>query len=180
MDAREQRRRRALSKPIKLLARNGLVFTVCGTTRETYTVTFDNRASCTCRDGRRVYGDIDHQCKHVLFILYKALDLNGSHIPTQTHFSPDDLQVITSSHVRGARGDVIKSVSPRMVDDQECPICLNTLDASCESVLYCKFQCGQCVHEACYEQYSAFTHTQVCILCRAPWVPGVYILISDA
>jgi len=130
MDAREQRRRRALSKPIKLLARNGLVFTVCGTTRETYTVTFDNRASCICRDGRRVYGDIDHQCKHVLFILYKALDLNGSHIPTQTHFSPDDLQVITSSHVRGARGDVIKSVSPRMVDDQECPICLNTLDAS--------------------------------------------------
>jgi len=64
-----------------------------------------------------------------------------------------------------------KQVSQRPVGGY-CPICYESLkNCSSESLVYCKYSCGNSLHKSCFEKWSESRENKpiLCIYCRSIW-----------
>lgn len=53
-------------------------------------------------------------------------------------------------------------------DNNICPICLDDIDNG-EILDYCKYSCGNPIHNNCFIMYSKYKKPPICVFCRACW-----------
>ncbi|KAF5358130.1 hypothetical protein D9756_001165 [Leucocoprinus leucothites] len=166
-------------------------FKVLGSTANVYTVTIDHKPKCDCPDNR-----MGNHCKHIMFIFLKVLCVPiKSHIWYQKALLTSELESVFSSapeapnsvtnpRVREAflraTGQLAESSSaitnskkriPGEEDD--CPICYDTMFGVAEiGLAFCE-ECGNALHKECFVQYEKNARqtgkTITCVWCRSEW-----------
>jgi hypothetical protein len=68
--------------------------------------------------------------------------------------------------VSAARPERVE-VSRRPIAD-ECAICFEDLDGS-EELVYCRYGCGQNLHQDCLNKWANMKNDVTCVYCRSPW-----------
>lgn len=169
-------------------------FSVLGSTGNVYTVKICRQQTCDCPDGQR-----DSQCKHILFVMLKVLQVaRSSPLLYQDALLPSELEEIFASAPSGrtqveapkAALDAFKKMSgdvdadaagpdapaedepkPKAFAGEFCGICYDVL-AETDAVAWCKSSCGKSVHKDCFthwENAQRAIGTVTCVYCRAPW-----------
>ncbi|KAJ7106984.1 hypothetical protein C8R44DRAFT_805057 [Mycena epipterygia] len=170
-------------------------FQVLGSTGNIYTVTIEQKPSCNCPDAQK-----GNHCKHILFIFLKVLQVSqASGLWYQKALLTTELESIFNdaplapnalAHPRireayaRATGKAPSTSAPSTPEasgpkkrlpgeDDDCPICYDTMHGAAEAKLTFCQECGNAVHTECFAQWkqtSAKQRTKLtCIYCRAVW-----------
>lgn len=171
-----ERIHRALTQRLILLHENINEETICatydimGSQGRKYRVTIlpDNECTCTCMD----FSLRQRRCKHIYFALINALGFTTN----QVRFAISEQSL--SDHLR-ARVQRLSNIIPLISDEhkvsrkpingEDCPICLEPMDETTDSIIWCKNTCGNNVHETCLLRWSANNIQPSCPLCRCVW-----------
>ncbi|KAG9403606.1 hypothetical protein AC1031_006247 [Aphanomyces cochlioides] len=167
-------------------------FAVMGSTGNIYTVSIEQVPTCTCPDFLR--GNL---CKHILFVYLKCLRVNASSpLVFQKALLTSELRAIFESasrvdprvvanqqviaHYKAAmKGESLEqeevSVEQKSLEGTDCPICFEDL-ADGRPVVWCKAQCGNNIHNECFNQWKKSKLQSggqlTCVYCRSPWGDG--------
>ncbi|KAH9070539.1 hypothetical protein Ae201684P_002896 [Aphanomyces euteiches] len=167
-------------------------FAVLGSTGNIYTVSIEHVPTCTCPDFLR--GNL---CKHILFVYLKCLRVNASSpLVFQKALLTSELRVIFESasrvdprvvanhqviaHYKAAmNGESLEQeevrVEQKSLEGTDCPICFEDL-ADGRPVVWCKAQCGNNIHNECFDQWKKSKLQSggqlTCVYCRSPWGDG--------
>lgn len=138
---------RALKQRIYLLGRDGLQFTVHGSTGSRYKVSIGQLGSrCNCFDAKR-----GHFCKHQIFCHHRVLRLDLKDI----RFVYDDETL-----------ERLKEVNVVKQRFGECPVCFEDVEQDGEEPLWhCQVECGNSAHQDCIDMW--FKGHNTCPMCRA-------------
>ncbi|KAF5323878.1 hypothetical protein D9611_008410 [Ephemerocybe angulata] len=168
-------------------------FSVLGSTGNVYTVKIDKLPSCDCPDARK-----GNHCKHILFILTKVL-----HVPTTSELwyqkalltselesifanAPAAPNAVTNRRVQEAyaratgkvpataeAGSSKKDNRKIPGEDDDCPICYETMFGVKEDKLVFCEDCGNALHSGCFAQWRATSSNTgkelTCVWCRSKW-----------
>ncbi|KAF9012885.1 hypothetical protein BDZ89DRAFT_963413 [Hymenopellis radicata] len=169
------------------------VFSVLGSTGNIYKVTIDHLPRCDCPDFQK-----GNHCKHIIFIFTKVLQV-PSH---STHWyqkallteeleevfnnAPLAPNALANERVREAyaraTGKTPKAASTsqsqktRKVpgEDDDCPICYESMHKQPEAKLEWCEECGNALHKECFGQWRTTQRNAgkklTCVWCRADWV----------
>ena len=118
--------------------------------------------SCTCPDFRQRHAT----CKHIYFVLIKRLGLSED-------AQLDEVKVAVSTKLAigaelPADSKQRKKIEQREWKGSDCAICCEVLGDE-EPVVWCQQQCGNTVHQLCFEQWTK-VKGKVCVYCRAKWL----------
>lgn len=156
-------------------------YEVMGTTGNVYTVCIVNVPTCTCPD----YMTRNKRCKHIYFVLTRIMKVKVAQEDIE-EYSDDDLEDMFS-HIpqvtENLRVDAVKlakfkslkkndngEVDMRKIDEEHlCPICLGEVYGCNEKVIYCRYSCGNPLHEQCFQMYNSKQTECKCIFCQKPW-----------
>jgi len=160
-----------------------------------------HRPTCTCPDHART----TQNCKHILFVLLRVVKLDrtlaadlellisprfsgtqmkklSARIPVLHNGSSSDVQSMpsqASSSLLSAIHCVLAQRKQVSADD-ECAVCYEPMDTNNEEhdpIVWCKKQCGNNLHSACFDQWanSAISRNDpvTCPYCRAEWLDDV-------
>ncbi|KAF8663994.1 hypothetical protein AX16_000845 [Volvariella volvacea WC 439] len=173
-------------------------FKVLGSTGNVYTVVIDHVPRCDCPDAMK-----GNHCKHILFVFLKVLQVpQFSGLWYQKALLTSELESIFSSapiapnsvsnprlqdayaratgkgagkRKRGDEDEGGSSSKKRRVLTQEddCPICYETMGGSKESDLVWCESCKNAVHDVCWKQWQTSARSSgnpvTCVYCRAKW-----------
>uniref|UniRef100_A0A7N1A571 Mitogen-activated protein kinase kinase kinase 1 n=1 Tax=Kalanchoe fedtschenkoi TaxID=63787 RepID=A0A7N1A571_KALFE len=174
---------RAIRHRLRLLHRVGASFFVLGATGNVYTVTLCTAPSCTCPDRTK-------PCKHILFVLIKALGLppdapclrRRTLRPCQLSnllAAPTLAESLASASVQNRFHELFNQSRPTLpsgsglvrefVEGAMCPVCLEEMEAGEKAE-----RCGTCrnwIHEECLVRWrrSRGRRSANCVVCRAKW-----------
>jgi len=167
-------------------------FVVLGTTGNVYHVTISQVPSCDCGDNCN--GTSPHSCKHILFVLLKVYQLpvndprvyqralTNSELRNlfgQTFVVPSAMMAtstVTEKYLALTRKKKPIPVEQRLVDG-DCPICYEKMKPQSEALVYCKYSCGNSIHDICFNSWQKIESNGLkldklnCIYCRSPWDP---------
>ena len=167
----EKRIARANEHPLSLISRDKITkqkqrYTVLGTTGNQYKVKISCTPSCSCPDFQRR----EISCKHILFILMRAL-----HIPEDSELLRRDLtdEDLIDLFEAVKEHETIAKVRKVQLDrddqEEDCPICLTDMG---DNVVYCALVCGKAVHKTCFKIWAETQRRtgqqSSCPYCRAP------------
>ncbi len=162
-------------------------FKVMGASGSAYKIKINNeRISCKCPDHT-----VRHSlCKHLLFILIRALNQSDS-IIYDSYFTSSSFRTIPETLVGcnefirkrelGEFTSVFKPNNntdtniPKIIRkpylDDSCPICCEDFsETTNEDTLWCKTSCGKSVHTNCFAMWHSTKGESVtCVHCRAKW-----------
>ncbi|UNI23238.1 hypothetical protein JDV02_009071 [Purpureocillium takamizusanense] len=141
-------------------------FEMTGSTGNVYTVHIGRQPQCNCPHARK-----GNQCKHVLYILARALHA-PFHLVYQSALLSTELRTIFASEPNRNDASGSATSGKRKPVEGDCPICYCDLDAdSPESVVWCRAACGQNIHQTCFQMWAATkAHgTVTCPMCRSTW-----------
>ncbi|CAF1124930.1 unnamed protein product [Rotaria sordida] len=168
-------------------------YKVLGQTANVYTIIITHIPSCTCPDYAK-----GHLCKHIIFVLHRVLkvDRNSPLLYQQALltnelneiFAKADLQhndshILAEQSIREAyhakTGDpnVIlnsKKIQQKIItNDDECPICFESMINEKNNILFCSTSCGNNMHKKCFEQWRqaklSMNELVTCPFCRIEW-----------
>ena len=157
-------------------------YEVMGTTGNAYTVTINNKPSCTCPDNtiRR------RRCKHIYFVLTRIMrvkqdqedmvEYSNTELKDMISNIPDivdNLRVDTNklsrfkTQQKNGNGEVeMRDIN----EDDMCPICLGSLYECGEEIIYCKYSCGKSIHKLCFDMYNNKNeYNSKCLFCFREW-----------
>lgn len=191
----EQRRERGLTQRLFLLStektsENCIQFKVSGSTGNIYNICLfkdvTKKTTCTCPDYRNRLS----KCKHIFFILERVLAKSSNRWKEASRIlkSTRDIPICNDEDSR-ATAEMIQQalkcrklneqdksssepiyVSQKSVQDEDCGVCLEAMDAEKEPLVWCKTGCGKSMHEQCYHQLDKFTKgSSKCPYCRKPF-----------
>ena len=166
---------RALSQSMFLMHAEMLdletyLFHVEGTTGNEYVVTLSNdTVSCTCPD----FLERGYRCKHIYFLLYRALGFPSRvHPPRASIVNRAKQFFLQRSGASDSSGNQPRKeknadrVQTRPYIGQPCAVCLEDLTKE-STVFTCTTSCGNSIHSACFDHWR--TKNQTCVFCRAPF-----------
>ncbi|KAF9450267.1 hypothetical protein P691DRAFT_726392 [Macrolepiota fuliginosa MF-IS2] len=167
-------------------------FSVLGSTGNVYTVTIDHTPKCNCPDNLR-----GNHCKHIMFIFLKVLCVPiSSHIWYQKALLTSELESVfshapeapnsvTNPRVREAflraTGQLAESSTAAAAnskkripgEEDDCPICYDTMYGVVETTLVFCEECGNALHKECFMQYEKSARQSgraiTCVWCRSNW-----------
>ena len=164
-----------------------LSYEVLGTTDNVYNVTLCRTPSCTCPD----FIQNKNRCKHIYFILYRHLHVpDSSSLLFQSTYTVQEFKSILSRHQRingeskTSEIEDSKTLQKKptekptlqqkvILEDDDCAICCENLQASKETLIWCKNQCGNSLHLTCFQKWARVLQKQreivTCPLCRIKW-----------
>ncbi|TFK33867.1 hypothetical protein BDQ12DRAFT_690526 [Crucibulum laeve] len=173
-------------------------FKILGSTGNAYTVVIDHKPRCDCPDHLK-----GNHCKHILFVFLKVLQVpQRSGLWYQKALLTSELEEIFANappapnslahpHVRAAfaramgkekEGDAPAepeaSQGKRRIpgEDDDCPICYDSMYQVAEAKLTFCEECGNALHLECFQQWSktsaATGKALTCVWCRSPWSSG--------
>ncbi|KAF8707331.1 hypothetical protein AX14_013607 [Amanita brunnescens Koide BX004] len=167
-------------------------FSVLGSTGNVYTVVIDEVPRCNCPDALK-----GNHCKHILFVYLKVLRVPESsphwyqkallHSELEEIFAQAPLapNCVAQQHVREAlakamgqdTGSSSSSNKKRLpTEDDNCPICYETMYGVAENALNFCETCGNALHDECWKQWKASSvrngKSVTCVWCRAETVPA--------
>ncbi|XP_006457740.1 hypothetical protein AGABI2DRAFT_63594 [Agaricus bisporus var. bisporus H97] len=167
-------------------------FKVLGSTANVYTVTIDHKPKCSCPDNA-IRGN---HCKHIMFIFLKVLLVPiTSHIWYQKALLTSELETVFAqapeapnsvTHPRvldaylratgqKAEASTAASSSKKRIpgEEDDCPICYDTMYGVAEATLTFCEECGNALHKECFEQYQKSARQTgkeiTCVWCRSTW-----------
>lgn len=157
-------------------------FSVLGSTGNVYTVTIQDIPTCTCPD----YTMRHQRCKHIYFILLKVMLINVATVDKLVYSNAelsnmfDNMQKIAATlyipedkqkeyNILGAMNAAQNLLVPIKNEDDVCPICLDDIKNG-EPYDYCKYACGNPVHNQCFAMWTKNQKNSTCILCRSKWI----------
>uniref|UniRef100_A0A6C0AC08 SWIM-type domain-containing protein n=1 Tax=viral metagenome TaxID=1070528 RepID=A0A6C0AC08_9ZZZZ len=158
-------------------------FVVIGSTGNIYTVSIKSEPECSCPDN-----SINRfRCKHIYFCLLKLMKVDSEDVDEEFYTNleleymfvsqPKELinrasQNNIDKYINFKKGIIHTEVKKRFHYDDLCGICLDQLYEH-ESLDYCKYKCGKCVHAKCMEimiKHNKNNHKTVkCIYCNQEW-----------
>lgn len=167
-------------------------FDLCGTTGNVYTVTISSKPICSCPDNVVR----NNRCKHIFFILmrimmvgdgdediikYDNADLERmfrnmpNQIDVDQKAKADSHMIMKYSNI-SARSNKEHSASIKKINDSsQCPVCLDLLKDSKESISQCRYKCGSIIHDECaivYNEHRNKTgYPSICFICHEKWTP---------
>lgn len=164
-------------------------YVVMGTSKNVYTVTVQNKPTCTCPDYKQRQG----RCKHIYFVMMKIMKVKD---PDTEEYSNDEVKkmfkriptitdtLCVDSNIK-KKYEIYKNKDPKdnkveeKSKDDLCPICLDELENG-EKLTCCKYGCGKYVHEKCFSMWSS-RGGEICIFCRSSWnkVEKEYINLNE-
>jgi len=146
----------------------GIDFTILGSSNKIYNVeiwrnlivepnTYDICYSCSCPD-HQFRGNI---CKHVYWVGTKFF-----HTMDPENWSLLDYnRIITKYWINENKAD-------HTGRNEDCPICLETINYQTESTICCTYECYNAVHAVCWGRYNDISGSTKCIFCRANSMPN--------
>ena len=165
-------------------------FAVQGTSGNVYTVKIKDNSSCTCPD-HMVRKNI---CKHICFILFRVLRCPDKYRKESftkreigyilrrapAHIAPSE--DVLRKYERIKNGEEVEEpeeeldvggVKQKPIEQGDaCPICFEDFMDTTDRVIYCQAQCGNNIHQLCFDQWVASTRKATCVMCRSPWSLG--------
>jgi len=168
-------------------------YKVLGQTANVYTVVITHIPSCTCPDNAK-----GHLCKHIIFVLHRVLKVDRNSpllyqqalLTNELHeiFTKADLQNNDSSIIaerqileayRAKTGDPnailpVKNIEQKPItNDDECPICFESMINDKNNILFCSTSCGNNMHKNCFEKWRqaklSMNESVTCPFCRIEW-----------
>lgn len=176
----QQRIQRALSQRMYLLdgtvRHHGqqVVFSVEGTTGNQYAVTICQDArevQCTCPDFSQ-RGHL-YRCKHIYFVLYRALRFDRGANPTSASILDRACALAQQVRAGGVAQQPVTTaatlktaptVAQKPYIGEDCAICYEPMTQQC-TVTTCAHSCGNSVHSECFARWRVRNPT--CVYCRA-------------
>lgn len=173
-------------------------YKVLGQTANVYTVIISHLPSCTCPD----YGK-GNLCKHIIFVLHRVLKVSRhspliyqqalltnelNEIFSKADGQNNDLSILAEQPIRDAyhatTGDpnviltMTANVKPTIeqkpiTDDDECPICFESMFNEKNNIIFCSRSCGNNIHKNCFEKWRqaklSMRESVTCPFCRIEW-----------
>lgn len=172
------RKERGKTQQLYLVERqNDLTYLVMGSTGNIYKVEIQKSPKCTCPD----YKQRHKRCKHIYFVLLRIMKVANE--DQQEYSDADLIQMIKNIPEITKNLIVNKKVAEeykkldsktglveKKTDDELCPICLDDLDNG-QTVDYCKYSCGRCIHTECFSMWSKNSPHAKCLFCTQLWTP---------
>lgn len=194
---------RALHQRLYLLAINkspnesiSREYKVLGQTANVYTVVISHIPSCTCPDY-----DNGNLCKHIIFILHRVLKVSRrspliyqqalltselNEIFAKADAQNNDLSILAEQPILDAfrartdNPDVMVTTKVRTTieqkpihDDDECPICFESMINETKNILFCSTSCGNNIHKNCFDKWRqaklSMNESVTCPFCRIEW-----------
>ena len=160
-----------------IINKKNIKFNIVGTTKNVYTISINNKMTCCdCPD----YLKNGIHCKHIYFVLHKILQFDLHNI-YNNEYSYDQIVKYLSNHKNisiMADQDTINKYKKikelkqnnniRKPIKGDCPICLDNLNNG-KKIIYCKYTCGNNIHEHCFNKWCEFKSKKECIYCRGDW-----------
>lgn len=158
-------------------------YEVMGTTGNVYNVCITTSPTCTCPD----YTSRHKRCKHIYFVLSRIMKVKIEQEDIEKYDNKDlqdmfdNIPQITEnlrvdSH-RIARFKTLKKngngeVTMRVINEEDiCPICLDDMYECSDEITYCKYSCGNAIHQDCFTRYTEHRHDLAkCMYCHKPWI----------
>jgi hypothetical protein len=160
-------------------------YEIKGSTGNVYTVNIQNKPTCTCPD----HIQRKRRCKHIYFVLIKIMKVSHDY---------EDKNEFTDGELKTMFMNVPKITDNLMVDNVEltkylkyvekmsnasyplemkkikegdlCPVCLDELFDTNESLVHCKYSCGFGMHKLCFDVYNENVDGVVkCLFCHHEW-----------
>lgn len=85
------------------------------------------------------------------------------------------VEIFESAPAIESQNDKASEDKNRKAVDGDCPICFMPFDST-EPIVYCRAQCGQNMHQECFEMWAATKRREggagnkvTCPMCRTPW-----------
>jgi len=168
-------------------------FHILGSTGNIYDVIIRKVATCSCPDHAK--GNL---CKHILFVLLKVMSLdNKSPLIYQAAWIETELiemfeqmnrryrqlggtvlanRAVQESFAKLGKGEEeeekdIGGVVRKQIDQEDdCPVCFDTLQNNSLTTVYCRGRCGANFHKNCIEHWlQQNQQNPTCPMCRVPW-----------
>ncbi|KAF3000602.1 hypothetical protein E8E14_000731 [Neopestalotiopsis sp. 37M] len=146
---------------------------LAGSTGNIYTVHIARQPTCTCPHHKA-----GHQCKHILYVLSRVLRARFELVYQLALLSTelDEIFLHAPPIEVGDDAEKPKEDKNRKPVEGDCPICFMPFEAS-EETVYCRAQCGQNIHQECFEMWAATKRQNggtrdgrvTCPMCRTPW-----------
>lgn len=143
-----------------------------GSTGNIYHIHISHLPTCTCPHSQK-----GNQCKHVIYVMSRVLRARYD-LVYQLALLTSELREIFSNAPSIEISD--DDSTKRQDDDKnrkelegDCPICFSPFEGADDTV-YCRAQCGQNMHEECFQMWAATKRRSAkdkvtCPMCRAPW-----------
>lgn len=164
------RLQRALQQRLFVIEQDELNFQISGSTGNIYSCKIRANPKCSCPDGYR-----NNRCKHILYILVKVLKyprdklfdklLNQSILSTCLENGGQQMFAISNTNDNDIKNAQDKNVQKQIGQDDTCPICFDSFDATSQSIVFCR-KCGNNIHGICWEQWVK-NGKNTCVFCRA-------------
>jgi hypothetical protein len=178
-------------------------FDLCGTTNNIYTVVINTNPTCTCPDYSlrknrckhiffilvrvmKVNKENEDKLKYTDEELVKMFDNMPKHMTDVTSDVVDNnllktyekvstnIHTNTQANKKGKAKGVTKEIKSKISEDTRCPVCLEALYESKESIENCKHGCGCTVHTDCINTYNNYRkktgYDSVCLVCQKKWI----------
>jgi hypothetical protein len=168
-------------------------YKVLGQTANVYTVVISHLPSCTCPDYAK-----GHLCKHIIFVLHRVLKVSRhspliyqqalltselNEIFTKADVQTNDSSILAEQPIRDAYQaktgdpDVILTVTTieqkPITNDDECPICFESMINEKTNILFCSTSCGNNMHKNCFDKWRqaklSMSEPVTCPFCRVEW-----------
>ncbi|KAK7746552.1 hypothetical protein SLS62_009349 [Diatrype stigma] len=143
-----------------------------GSTGNIYHVRIARLPTCTCPHSQK-----GNQCKHIIYVMSRVLRARFD-LVYQLALLASELREIFSHappiEISDGNSDQQQEIDKNRKEvDGDCPICFTPFEGS-DNTVYCRAQCGQNLHEECFQMWAATKRTSVrdkvtCPMCRAPW-----------
>lgn len=175
-----QRRTRALQEHMflvdfpQLIARNRIIYKVCGSRGTIYQIFISDNKDCVC--SCLDFKTRGYVCKHIFCLVHRMLRFAVTNeFPTRQRIwetaSLDVLNRFSSDPLPEHKLEVIKvdEVSQRDWKGEDCGICCEPMNDK-EKLVYCKAKCGKSIHKNCLQQWQKIGKQKKCIFCRSDWL----------
>lgn len=145
--------------------------TMAGSTGNIYTQNVALVPGCDCPHANK-----GNQCKHIIYVMLRVLKA-PEHLAYQLALTTAELREVIKNApaIPGVETDPTDAAGEqdgnRKPIEGECPICYDELDASKDSIVYCKSACGNNVHKDCMQKWISMSGggKATCPYCRAKW-----------
>jgi len=183
---KDMRKNKGLTEPIYLVEVSDTnsgdyerQFIVMGTKEKEYKVKIKEKPTCTCMDYIMRAKHSDYFCKHIYFIVKRALKCSDQ-ICDKKKFTKKHLTELFSM-IDSIPQNTMYNADPMKIDDgtpithrkpigdeDACPICLDELFDG-NDLVYCMLSCGNSIHKTCFEMWSKKKGEKLCVFCRGTW-----------
>lgn len=128
------------------------------------------KINCSCKTGYIVYrGFLKFQknCDHILFFLYKEVNITSCHFLNKKKLSIEETNYIYDYIYKYIYqcNKIFYDLVPQNIENVDCYICLDALKSLYNTV--CCLNCKNLVHSDCVSKWLKSNKNKTCIYCRS-------------